>query len=167
MKHLKLYSLFFILILILLIPLIPLTQFSQFSQFLSIINPSLSSVAPDKSMIYDRCVKVDNDTHALLATNIPIDARKTFPIGERMCSRTKGEMLAPTTGIYKFPIFKFLYDGIWTSNESICDDKSNIDTKSLLETQNWALTNRGEIREKENVYATNKFFPETVFFRSL
>ena len=83
------------------------------------LKPFIGQDILDQSMIVDNCIKVENDTFALQAPNIPIDPRNTFRIGGEYCGSIKDNNLAPIEGIYKFPIQPFLYDGVWNSDRFI------------------------------------------------
>ncbi len=86
-----------------------------------------------------------NDTHALLAPNIPDDWRCKFIIGGKYCRPNK-YLLAAKAGKYEFPKPDLLYDGIFKSNEHI---------KGNIETQNWKLI--GKHYPVQEQYAGDKF----------
>lgn len=94
----------------------------------------------------------DNDTHALLAPNIPDDPQTTYKIGGKYCKPILEKNIVPIDGKYKFIKQQLMYDGIWKSDRKISDN---------TETQKWSIKYGSPI---EGTYATNKFFhlPEKV-----
>ncbi len=89
----------------------------------------------------------EEDTHALMAPNIPDDPKILYRIGGKYCKPLAEQGLAAKEGNYTFPIPKLLYDGVWESHEKI--DKN-------YQLQRWCPI--GDKFPTQSQYATNKFF---------
>jgi hypothetical protein len=98
------------------------------------------------------CNQHENETHALLAPNIPDDPQTTYRIGGKYCRPLREHNIVPEHGKYEFVKQQLEYDGVWKSNRKITDETEN---------QTWTTKC---VKPIEGTYATNKFFhvPEKV-----
>lgn len=92
-------------------------------------------------------IKDEYQTHALLAPNIPVDPQTEFKIGGKYNKPIVDGNLAPVEGKFIFPIWDYLYDGIWKSDEKI---------NGTTETQKWRINKEG-CGPIIGEYAANKF----------
>ncbi len=91
------------------------------------------------------CKKLIQETTITHAPNIPYDPRTTHAIGGKFCNQLDSR-LTHDEGKYKFPIHKFLFDGVWESQSCLNPD--------YTETRNWKLRDSGIAND---FYSTDRF----------
>lgn len=92
---------------------------------------------------------ISQNTHILMAPNIPDDPKFIFKIGGKYLPFNT-ESLAPDKGKYKFPIRDFKYDGIFKNYNKIYQ-KSDY----AIEINKWVLD---KLYDYSNAFFTDKYF---------
>lgn len=102
---------------------------------------------------------LNNKFGILMAPNIPVDPVTKYKINGKCCNE-KEKKISYQNGKYKFPIKKFLYDGIWQSKE-------NTNCNNLIQTQTWDINPKKD--DIEGIYSTDNYYhiPNCVFHGDL
>lgn len=93
---------------------------------------------------------ISQDTHILMAPNIPMDPRFEFKIGGKYLPFEGLDSLSPESGKYKFPIRHFKYDGIYQNYNNIQENNNY-----AIEINKWSLN---KLYDYFKAYFTDKYF---------